>query len=419
MRRNGIETSDDNSAPRPACRAGSPMGEPNSSRARPLRDVAIVTASVYLGQGAVAPVLPQIADDFRLSVVTAGFVFSSFALARLFLNVPFGFLSDRYGRRRMMIAGPLLAGIGLIGSGLSGSFIPLLTMRIVGGAGSAMYMTAAEAYLADITTSGNRARFIGVNQGALLVGASISPGLAGVLAQWIGWHRALVAMGVISVSGAVLAVARLREPDTATAAARAMSTGTSSALGGMFKRPEFMAVWLITFATFFTRSGSRNTILPFVSEIRLDMSPGTLGLVLTGMMVVQGSLIIPASRWADTYGRRRVILVGVAVAAIGPMMFAAAEAYPLFLAAAFLLASGEAIGGPASAAYVADITPTTSRGLAMGVNRTMGDLGFILGPLVLGYVADTAGFASAFVANGGLLAAVGILFYRFARKEAT
>ena len=395
------------------------MGEPTPTRARPLRDVAIITASVYLGQGAVAPVLPQIADDFALSVVTAGLVFSSFALARLFLNVPFGFLSDRYGRRRMMIAGPLLAGVGLIGSGLSGSFFPLLAMRILGGAGSAMYMTAAEAYLADITTSGNRARFIGVNQGALLVGASISPGLAGVLAQWIGWHRALVAMGVISVSGAVLAAARLREPDAAGADTQAVSAGTSSALGGMFRRPEFMAVWLITLATFFTRSGSRNTILPFVSEIRLDMSPGTLGLVLTGMMIVQGSLIIPASRWADTYGRRRVILVGVAVAACGPMMFAAAEAYPLFLAAAFVLASGEAIGGPASAAYVADITPRTSRGLAMGVNRTMGDLGFILGPLVLGYVADTSGFAPALVVNAGLLATVGVVFYWFAQEETT
>ena len=393
------------------------MGEPTPLRANPLRYVAVITASVYLGQGAVAPVLPQIADDFALSVVTAGLVFSSFALARLFLNVPFGFLSDRYGRRRMMIAGPLLAGVGLIGSGLSGSFFPLLSMRILGGAGSAMYMTAAEAYLADITTPGNRARFIGINQGSLLVGASISPGLAGVLAQWIGWHRALVTMGVISVSGAVLAAARLREPDTDTAATQAMPTGTSSAFIGMFRRPEFMAVWLITLATFFTRSGTRNTILPFVSEIRLDMSPGTLGLVLTGMMIVQGSLIIPASRWADTYGRRRVILLGVAVAACGPMMFAAAEAYPLFIVAAFLLATGEATGGPASAAYVADITPTTSRGLAMGVNRTMGDLGFILGPLVLGYVADTVGFASALVTNGALLAAVGLVFFRFARKE--
>ena len=53
----------------------------------------------------------------------------------------------------------------------------------------------------------------------------------------------------------------------------------------------------------------------------------------------------------------------------------------------------------------------------MGVNRTMGDLGFILGPLVLGYVADTAGFAAALVTNGGLLAAVGLVFYRFARNE--
>ena len=190
-----------------------------------------------------------------------------------------------------------------------------------------MYMTAAEAYLADITTVENRARFIAINQGALLVGASISPGLAGILAQWIGWHATLVTMGALSVSGAIFAAARVREPDRATETTRGMSTGSSSALSGMFKRPEFLAVWLITFATFFTRSGSRGTILPFVSESRLDMSTGTLGLLLTGMTVVQGALIIPAARWADTYGRRGVILVGVLVSSIGPILFAAAGAY--------------------------------------------------------------------------------------------
>ena len=55
----------------------------------------------------------------------------------------------------------------------------------------------------------------------------------------------------------------------------------------------------------------------------------------------------------------------------------------------------------------------------MGVNRTMGDLGFILGPLVLGYVADTSGFAPALVVNAGLLATVGVVFYWFAHEETT
>lgn len=392
------------------------MSETSPLRSKALREVAIVTASVYVGQGAVGPLLPQIAFDFRLSVVSAGLVFSSFALARLFLNVPFGLLSDRHGRRRMMIAGPLLAGVGLVGSGLSSSIFPLLAMRVVGGAGSAMYMTAAEAYLADITTVENRARFISINQGALLIGASISPALTGLLAEQIGWHQALVAMGIISLGGAIFAAIRVSEPARTTLVTQVVSAGSFSVLRAMSKRPEFMAVWLITFATFFTRSGSRQTILPFVAESRLDMSTGTLGLLLTAMTIVQGSLIIPASRCADTYGRRPVILVGAMVASIGPLLFATADAYPLFLVAAFVVSSGEAIGQPAAAAYVADIAPATSRGLAMGVNRTMGDLGFVLGPLVLGFIADSSGFSSAFLANALLLAAGGAVFFRFARQ---
>lgn len=392
------------------------MSELSPLRSRPLREVAIVTASVYLGQGAVGPLLPQIAFDFRLSVVSAGLVFSSFALARLFLNVPFGLLSDRHGRRRMMIAGPLLAGLGMVGSGLSSSIFPLLAMRVVGGAGSAMYMTAAEAYLADITTEENRARFISVNQGALLIGVSISPALTGLLAERIGWHQALVTMGVVSLGGAIFAAIRLVEPARTSSVTQVMSAGSFSLLSAMAKRPEFMAVWLITFATFFTRSGSKQTILPFVADSRLEMSSGSLGLLLTAMTIVQGSLIIPASRCADTYGRRPVILVGAMVASIGPIMFAVADGLPLFLVAAFVVSSGEAIGQPAAAAYVADIAPETSRGLAMGFNRTMGDLGFILGPLILGFIADSSGFSPAFLANAVLFAAGGAVFFRFARQ---
>jgi len=105
------------------------MGEPTPSRAGPLKYVAIITASVYLGQGAVAPVLPQIADDFRLSVVTAGLVLSSFALARLFLNVPFGFLSDRYGRHQALALTYIFRGLGTLA--MSADFSNPLTFYIV------------------------------------------------------------------------------------------------------------------------------------------------------------------------------------------------------------------------------------------------------------------------------------------------
>ena len=112
------------------------------------------------------PQLQRVQQESGAKILLALKAFSMFALARLILNIPLGLLSDRYGRRILLIGGPIVTAIGMIGSGLSMSIEVLLAWRFVAGAGSAMYMTGAMIYLTDISTPETRARFIGTNQGA-------------------------------------------------------------------------------------------------------------------------------------------------------------------------------------------------------------------------------------------------------------
>ena len=119
------------------------------------------------GQGLVGPVLPLYARDFGVSATVVGLTLTVFALARLILNIPAGLIADRFGRRILLVGGPILTSIGMFGSGFANSISSLLIWRFVAGAGSAFYMSGALIYLIDIAPSNRRARYIATNQWAL------------------------------------------------------------------------------------------------------------------------------------------------------------------------------------------------------------------------------------------------------------
>ncbi len=118
--------------------------------------VSVSTALVMTGQGILGPVLPLFAQRMGLSVAAVGVTVASFGLARLVFNVPIGILADAKGRKLLLVGGPLVVSAGMIGSALSGSIAPLVVWRFVAGAGSAMYMTGALIYVADISKPANR-----------------------------------------------------------------------------------------------------------------------------------------------------------------------------------------------------------------------------------------------------------------------
>ena len=101
------------------------------------------TFLVMAGQGVVGPVVPLYARDFGVSASVVGLTLTVFALARLILNVPAGLIADRFGRRVLLIGGPILTSIGMFGSGFANSIESLLVWRFVDSAGSAVYITGA------------------------------------------------------------------------------------------------------------------------------------------------------------------------------------------------------------------------------------------------------------------------------------
>src|SRR5829696_6608781 len=123
-------------------------------------------------QGVIVPVLPEFARSFGVRTAIIGIAVSAFGIGRLVVNVPLGMVADRYGRRVVLIGGPLVTSAAMLGCAFSPNIGVFLFWRVVTGVGSAMYMTGAQIYLADISTPDNRAKNIATNQGALFLGVS-------------------------------------------------------------------------------------------------------------------------------------------------------------------------------------------------------------------------------------------------------
>lgn len=370
------------------------------------------------GQGVVGPVLPLFARDFGVSAAVVGLTFTAFGLARLLLNIPAGLWADRRGRRVLLVGGPIVTAVGMIGSGLAPSIWALLAWRFVAGAGSALYMTGAQIYLIDIAGPQERGRYIATNQGALLVGVSAGPAIGGLLADAYGLRTPFLVVGGAAVLTSVYGWYRLPETlDRAMIPIRS-SDGQTTGGGGsgaFFRSGQFVAVGLVTMAIFSIR-GSRQSLVPLYASEQFSLGTREIGLIFTGLGVVGLVLIAPAGWLADNTGRKPVIVAAGYFASLGVAAAAFAPGADLFITALMISAIGTSISGPAPAAFVADIAPEQLRGSAMGTYRTWGDLGIVLSPPLSGALADATSIPWAIFANGVLLFAA-ISWFLIAARE--
>jgi DHA1 family multidrug resistance protein-like MFS transporter len=398
----------------------------------------MTTVVVMLGHGIISPVLPLFAESFDVQVALVGTTVGAFGLARLFVELPAGYVSERWGRRILVVGGPAITVLASVGSGLSPNLWTLLAFRFLAGAGSAMYMTGALIYLAEITDETNRGRLMSIYQGSLLLGAGSGPALGGLVAALLGYRAPFYVVGALAAFATVWAFARMPEPGRTgvneerparadEAAAAAQPPAAPSQTGGMADRPragirdllsrvDFWMVGLLTFTLFGTRVGARLTILPLMGDSRLGMSTWGLGLVFSMMTFLNLVILAPSGVMSDRFGRKAVIVPATLMTGLALMLFAVSNSVWMFVMAGVVLGIGAGVAGPAPAAYAADIAPPGLRGVSMGLYRTFGDMGFFVGPILAGWLADVSSFGWALGLNAALLILCALLFGLLARE---
>jgi len=149
---------------------------------------------------------------------------------------------------------------------------------------------------------------------------------------------------------------------------------------------------------------------------RLNLREGQVGLTLTLVAAMQFAFVFLAGRLSDKLGRKAIIIPGGIITALGLVMLTQSPSYQFFLLSAVVLGVGRGFGGAVPTAYVADIAQSQNYEHTMALYRTVSDIGFIVGPILLGWLKDTRGLDFPFFLGAGLLLGAIILFAALAKE---
>ncbi len=358
-----------------------------------------VAVAVAVGFGVVAPVLPVFARDFGVGRAAAGAVISVFAGMRFASALGAGRLVDRFGARRVLATGIAVVAVSSALAGLAQTYTQLLLLRGAGGVGSAMFTTSAYSLLLTSVPTAQRGRAVGLFSGGFLLGGIAGPALGGLVTEVSLRAPFFLYAGTLAVAGSIgLALLPRAHDDVALTATGPASTTLRQA----FAHPAYRAALVAQLATTWTSLGVRSALVPlFVTE--------ALGLptawVAAGFVVVaacDAAMLLPAGRFADTRGRRPLLVGGCTLAAAAMLLLLAAPTPLGYLAAMALLGAGSGMLHVAPGAVVGDVV-TGRGGTPIAAYQMAGDAGQVLGPLVAGALADGPGFGAAFGATAGVL----------------
>ena len=378
----------------------------------------VLVAVNQLGFGGVMPALPLYAQSFGVSASAIGLAVGVYGLARFVVAAPVGHLADRFGRRPTLALGGVITSLGNLWCALAGNYPEFITARFVAGAGAGLMVTVGQIVLADITTPERRGRTMAIYQGVFIFAAGVGPFPGGLLAQHFGLaapFAAYAATGVVSTALAWFAVRETRELARARSP-HAAGAGPSLAaqIRQLSRQIGFVLVSLVALTNAVARTGGLFSLIPLLASVRLGISVTAIGAGLALGSVVGLVAVYPAGMLVDHFGRKAVIAPATVISGVSMLLFCVAPSYPWFLAACVAWGVASSVGGAAPAAYAADCAPAGLNATTVSLFRMVSDAGYVMGPVLLGLIADLYDPTAALVVAAALLVIIGALFAWFA-----
>lgn len=365
--------------------------------------VLIVAAfAVAVGYGIVAPVLPQFARSFDVSVTAASVVVSAFAFFRLVFAPAGGFLVDKLGERWVYMTGLLIVVVSTLATGLAQGYWQLLVFRGLGGLGSTMFTISAMALITRLSPPGARGRVAGLYATAFLLGNIGGPVLGGLLAGFGMRVPFFVYAGTLLVATCVVAVFLRggRRPSGDDLADEQEPLLVREAL----RHSGYRAALISSFVNGWTSFGVRVAIVPLFAAANFDAGAGVAGTALASFAVGTASVVSVAGWLSDRYGRRPMVIAGLTISGVTTFLLGWCDTVPLLIAASVIAGVGAGILNPAQQAAVADVIGAErAGGKVLATFQMASDSGAILGPVLVGLVVDRLGYTVGFAVSGVLL----------------
>lgn len=373
-----------------------------------------------LGFGAVIPVLPLYAQSFGVSQASIGTTVAIYGLARLVTAIPSGRIADRFGRRSALAIGGFVSASGNVWCAFAGTFAELTMARFVAGAGAGLTLAAGMIVLTDITTLARRGRVMATYQGVFLFAVGIGPFPGGYLAERFGLDVPFLVYGIASAVAALVGWFGVSETRPCTHQRDPEADPPTTYLQQLKETLApvgFRLVSVVSFTNAVARTGALFSIIPLVGALRLGLSAAQIGFAMGVGSIAGVMLTYPAGMLVDRVGRKTVIVPATIGAGLALLTYGLASSFAWFVLASAIWGIASSTSGAAPAAYAADVTPPAHAATAMGAFRTLADAGYVIGPILLGLIADGFGLSTAIFTASGLLIGVALLFAAFAPES--
>jgi MFS transporter, DHA1 family, tetracycline resistance protein len=343
-----------------------------------------------IGLTILQPVQAYIVREYNSDALTVSLLTVIYAAAQFVFAPILGRLSDRYGRRPVLLISVLGSAVGYYLFGLGGALWVLFLSRLIDGITGGNISTAS-AYVADVTPPQERAKNYALIGIAFGLGFVLGPALGGALSQ-ISLAAPAYAAGTLSLLSAIVGYFVLPESlpkERRTAGAfRWREINPLAAVFDMVRRPALGMLLLVWCLFQFAFTGSNSIMAVFMIE-KFSVLPYQIALLFVfggiANAVVQGALV---GRLVERFGEQKLALASLAIQALAFVAIVVAPAFWMLYLVIVISSAGTALIWPTMGALTANLVPPHEQGQVSGVSTSLGSLMSVFGPLWAGTVYD-------------------------------
>jgi ACDE family multidrug resistance protein len=356
-----------------------------------------VTLMAVLGTSSITPAFPTIVRELGVSSGQVGLLITVFTLPGIVMTPLLGVLSDRYGRKKILVPALLLFGIAGGACAFARDFNVLLALRFFQGMGAAALGTLNVTVIGDIYDGRERSSALGYNSSVLSAGTASYPAIGGLLATF-GWFYPF-ALPLAAIPIAIVVLFSLHNPEPRND--DRLRDYFGSVWENLHDREVFglIGASLLTFIVLF---GPQISYLPILMNARFDAPSYVIGAVLSSASVTTALTSTQLGRLTRRFSEKGLLKVAFVLYAIALIVVAFTPSLPLLVLPAVLFGVAQGINLPNVFSLLNAHAPTENRGAFMATNGMSLRAGQTIGPLFMASAAGTLGLTGAYLTAAGL-----------------
>lgn len=374
--------------------------------------VYLPTILLALGQGALLATLPLYAAELGFGYTLISVISAAAAIGTLATDVPAGALLHRIGLRRAMLIGAAMVVVGTLSLAVDLSAGMIVTVRVLAGIGTALWGLSRHAFIAGAVPIERRGSAIAMFGGINRIGIFGGPALGGIVGTAFGLQASFILTGVMALLAWVAAFVFVPGDGDVTVRRRGGAAGRWRIVRQTVREHagDLGAAGIAQLFAQMIRQG-RQLLIPLVG-VEIGLNAAEIGTVMTISAVVDMSMFFPAGFLMDRFGRKFASVPSFAIMAVGIGMVPFATSFTSLAAAGVVIGLGNGLGSGSMMTLGADLAPEGATGEFLGLWRLIGDVGMVVGPLVVGLIAGVLSLdGSAYaLAAAGIAASLTLAF---------